>query len=241
MNKIIFMLTVLLGLVLTSCSSDEPSIEINKEVVRSYQEGGVTRCFERIEVNYLVRDNPNSKWKPDESGTFFEYFPNKRILFAKGQVWTLVDMPMHWGSVVADLRMTWGAYQDVTGNKNTLYVTTPFHLDEENKIMMVGSYMYTVEKMTEKELRISTETEEGKTTKLVYKYRIYDMPQAEIDNILTFDSRKEAYRHIIKVAREQFGNKIDLNEIYKPNIIFDEPIIDLDKLEEMVENEEYLM
>lgn len=241
MNKIIFMLTVLLGLILTSCSSDEPSIEINNEVVRSYQEGGVTRCFDCVGNDYMERDNPQSSWRPSENPPYYgAYITNERILFTKGQVWTPVDLCMYKGAVVAELAMVWDAYQQVTGNKNTLWVTTLFHLDEETRILKIGDFKYSVEKMTENELRVNTETAEGETSKWVYTYRIYDMPQSQIDNILTFDSRREAYRHIIKVAREQFGNKIDLNEIYKPYIIFDEPVIDLDKLEEMVENDEYL-
>lgn len=240
MKNLIFIMAALVGLVLTACSSDEPAVEINNEVVRSYQEGGVTRCFDRVRVDIYLRDNPGSNWKSTDNEFDGFSFENDNIIFSKGQVWTPVDLSMDKGSVVANLKMTWGAYQDVTGNKNTLYVSTPFHLDEENKTMMVGFYKYNVEKMTEKELRISDVTTEEDKSKFVYTYRVYGMSQSEIDNILTFDSKKEAYRYIIKVAKAQFGDKINLNEIYKPDIIFDDPIIDLNELEEMVENEEYV-
>lgn len=47
-----------------------------------------------------------------------------------------------------------------------------------------------------------------------------------------FESEIAAYEYILQCAREKFGDTIDLNEVYSPNVIYDYNIIDLNQLEE---------
>lgn len=217
-------MAALVGLVLTACSSDEPSIEINNNVVESYKAGGVTRYFKMVDREYFSWDDENSKWILMEGTPLAGSFDNlSAILFTKGEVCTPLYMPM--SSRLGNLWIAWGAYKKVTKNRNMLYVSTPFFFNDEAGTVEIEGHPYTVEKMTENQLQIfddSPITYDGitfiKQLKIVSTYEVSDLSQAEIDNILTFGSKKEAYRYIIKVAKAQFGDKINLNEIYKPDL-----------------------
>lgn len=252
MKNLILIMAALVGLVLTACSSDEPSIEINNDVVESYREGSVTKYFKLTDSKYYLWDEENSKWvlydepllaaSNSDTGSSFN-LGFSAMLFTKGQVWTPLETYQYNPDV---FWWVWGAYQKVTHNNNTLYLAAPFIFKEDERTMSFRGYTFNVKKMTKSKLEVCKEhfisTDGGascnKYSKTESAYELADLSQSYIDNIITFESQKEAYLYIIKVAKAQFGDKVNINEIYQEKVLGN-PIVDLKRLEEMVENGGY--
>lgn len=241
MKKWYLMIVVaFLGVMITSCSDEPtPTNEIDPNVVLAYKEGGVSKCFKFDSFKIYDRDNLTSNWMLNTDDYLIDLIYNDVIMFTEGKVLTPVQIPMYFGGTIAELRMTWDAYRKITKCKELLYVEIPFSYDESTQKMRINRHEYNVEKMTATELQFNNLCA-GELSKFVYHYIQYSMPQEELDRIVKFDSEQEAYLYVVKKAKEEFGEKIDLNKIYSPNIIFDEPIIDLNDLEERILSEEYL-
>lgn len=241
MKKWYLMIVVaFLGVMITSCSDEPtPTKEIDPNVVLAYKEGGVSKCFKFDTLENFKRKTKTSKWEIENENILGDLIYHDVIMFTDGMVLTPVQIPIYFGGTIAELRMTWDAYRKVTKCKELLYVEVPFFYDEAAERIRINQFEYDVEKMTGTELQVS-ELSPNELSKITLYYKLYTMPQEELDRIVKFDSEQEAYLYIVKKAKEEFGEKIDLNKIYSPNIIFDEPIIDLNDLEERILSEEYL-
>lgn len=235
MNRLIILMVSLLAMLAVSCSSDEPKTEIDSEVVQAYRAGGVTKCFKIADLDIFIRDNSHSKWKRPDSDYVVDLIYNRSILFSNGKVCTSLNFSLGQGELIDRLSMVWEAYRKKTQCKEILYVAVPFELDESTNRMRIDDSLYNVEKMTETELRINDNVSDDDCMKIVFKYELSSISPSEVERIVTFDSRKDAYYHIVKVAREYFGDTIDLNKVYAPNIILDDPIIDLNELEDRLD------
>lgn len=235
MKKYIFIVVTIFAMSVVCSCSDEPEIENN--VVEAYKAGDVTKNFQIESVKIFTKDNPNAKWERVDEDYMIDLVYDESILFNNGRVCTALNLHPMSDDLSGELLMVWSAYKKVTKCDNLLYTTVAFQLDQATNRMKINNWFFNVEVMTETELRINDNVYENGTRKCVYTYKLASMSQSELDKIVYFDSRKDAYLYIVKVASEYFGDTIDLNKIYSPNIIFDEPIIDLNELEERIELE----
>lgn len=233
MKSIQFTILAIIALIITSCSSEEPKPIIDQEVLDGYLTAKISKNFDLIGTEYFERDNPESKWhtaKWDLMG--WEPTANS-IFFNRGQIWTPLKFYLSEGWPGRTVQMVFDVYKKRTKYNKKIYIATDLDIDTENNIITIDKYNYNIIKLTNSQLFLCDHDEE-RNYKVELYYQEQTLSQSEIDNIIEFSSRKEAYLYIIKLATDYFGDTINLNEIYKPNITFDDPIIDLRQLEEAV-------
>lgn len=161
-----------------------------------------------------------------------------QIIFYNEKVWNPLSL-FSMSTGPTEFGMVWNAYLKATGKSDRLFIAVDFNLDIENKKIKLGKYMYDILKFEPEEIVVS----------LKYKYWggengdggmsmdwMYYTPAETviIDDINDhgFETEIAAYEYILKCAREKFGDTIDLNTVYAPNVIFDYNIIDLNEIEE---------
>lgn len=240
MKQLNFIIVALCAIVLTACSSDEPQYKVDNDVVEAYRTGAESRCYKFEYLVNFVRENPNAEWKSN-GDIDCDYVIFERILFKDGNVMALLNLAPFRGSVYSECRLVQSAFQKVTGDNTRYYVSIPFSFNSETNIMKIGYGCYTVKEMTQESLILDDYVpslyDADTWVKAIFYYKAYEIPESELEQSLSFATEKDAMLDIVKKARDYFGNTIDLNEIYKPNIIYDDPIIDLNKLEEMIYEE----
>lgn len=243
MKHIFYILPVLCAILLSACSSDEPQevFNIDKKIVGAYETGAKTTAFKLTTLDYFRRDDPKSEWKRiTDSHIDYDYVTYDRIVFDQGDVKGLLNLDPYRGSVYNQCESVLTAYKKMTGDRSIYYVSVPFALSRETNVMKIGRFSYVVKEMTEESLVLDDYVPEIHDAypfinfKTILKYTNYEIPQSELDRMSTFPTEKEALLDIVKRAREYFGDKIDRNEIFKTEIIFDDPIIDLNLLEQEI-------
>lgn len=231
----IWIVAAILGLIVSSCTSDEPTTEINDEVVEAYQNGGITKCFKISSSDHFKRKDVNSKWeKLTNDGIAGIYPACEMIVFTKGQVWTEVRLHPSMKKVYSTLSSVWQMYKHKTGCNEILYTATTFQFDRSKKILTIDDIQYNVEKMTENELRINDDVMNDSHYKISYLYKTHSLSASYLDRIKTFDTKKDAYYYILNVAKECFGDKIEWDKVYNNG---SKEVIDLNELERMLEEE----
>lgn len=237
--KAIALLSLAAGFLLAACSSeDEPKQEIDAQTVKGYQSGELSRCFKIKNYETYVREDGNSsKWKEPDKDYCRDFFPISRIYFTEGKVWIMLELdPVKNSYAKWQTMMALNAYKKVSQKKPVIYVATTFRVDPESNVMRIKDSYFKVIKMTNASLVLDDYVEEVYPEDRIRDILYYEseiIPQEELDRSVSFESERAALLYIIKIAREQFGNIIDLNKIYSSEIL-DEPIINLDELEEKI-------
>lgn len=228
-----------------SCSSDddEPKqvTDIDAATVKAYQNGEVTRGFQLNRFKVQSRKDPDSKWGKLKDGLAYllYQYPNVRIIFTKGQVWTaLTSDARNYDSVKETVMNVYDAYLKFNDKKPDIFIAVPFKIDSNN-VMNIGGEDFKVIEMTNGALVLDDYIPTVDNTQCDRFIRFYDIyyPQEQLDLCKTFDCERDALLYIVKIAREQFGNKIDLNNLTGTGTPLVENIIDLDKLEQMIYDE----
>lgn len=225
------LLSIMLAAV--ACSSDhvdEPQIPYDKAYSRALSTGLENTTYTLCELTYYDKSSlTNNKWE------YFDYrewcgtsniAPNTITiqggkLYTEYKLFSLSSGPSLIGNV-------WSAYKYSTGNKQTLYLAREFEInDEDNTLEIAGHGTFTVLGVNQDGFEMETVYEywggksgNGGHQKEVSRYRVAE--HKTIENVLAFESEKDLVKSVIELAREKFGNIVDLNQIYYPNVIFDD-------------------
>lgn len=229
----------------TSCSSDSefPS-EPNMEFIHTLARSTENATYKLSDWRNFKKPVEFNKWHEVDIKQYYgacAIIPG-RIIFNGGKVWTPVDLFSVSGGP-CEFFLPWEAYKKVTGQSDLkLYVSIDFEYDAEARTIRIDSYEYDVLKFEPAEIVLSFQChyyggEYHNGGESMDWYYMTPTTPIEIDQEkdLGFANKFEAYAYILKCARETFGDKIDLNEIYSPNTEFDYPEIDLVRLETVLE------
>lgn len=225
-----------------SCSSDtEFPDEPNMEYINTLARSSESVTYKLSGWNYFTMPAGTDRWTEEDLSQIAGLYPNipERVIFSKGQVWTPISLfsPI---SGPSEFSSAWDAYKKVTGQPDlNLYLSVDFEYDADNKSMKIATSDYDVLKFEPSEIVLSKTGhyyggEGGKGGNSMSRYYLVPSEQIEINRNtdLGFESEHDAYAYILKCAHEVFGDTINLNEVYAPDVIFDNPYVDLNKLEE---------
>ena len=136
----------------------------------------------------------------------------------------------------------WYAYLKVTGKNINLYITDNFAYDSQKNKVSINNRAFDILKFEPEEIVIAYRStyyggeykNGGQFVDYIY-YQPAESVKIDPATDLGFDSELDAYQYILDCEHAQFGDVINLNEYYKPDITFDYPIIDLKKLDQELE------
>ncbi|MBD5220054.1 MAG: hypothetical protein HDS72_07495 [Bacteroidales bacterium] len=188
-------------------------------------------------------------------GPKFEYFDRslsyglnhgmpKQIIFSEGKVWAPYStFSLSLGP--SKIGMAWDAYKKASGEKISLYVGNDFKFEDADRsvhflgrefVMLMfnrNSFIVAESGTVMKSRPEDHEMITGEIVKVVAYERTADVAMLE-PGAIGFESNEEVAAYIIAKCRELFGDVINLNEVYAPNVILDNPYINLDDLEKSV-------
>ena len=238
-----------LWVAVAGCKDDDPKenvrtpyADLNGEIdmaavseVKSRTGGTAFKC--KSVEEYRMDALTDSRWEWwDTSGMdgWGTAAPSK-LVFCYGKC--IVPFELFKSSGPHPLWSAWNAYQIVTRRNIHLMLESPFDVTPDSRAIKIGKHDFVVESLVSGRLTLSyTGHYEGGRTQAggeyleVSKYEEVSVDSA-LDNALCFDSEEDLCRGVIALLREQFGEEIDLNAIYSPDIIFDNPIISISYLE----------
>lgn len=242
-KSILWLVAAFMGLIVASCSSDEPVPEIDNDVVSAYRSGEATKYFQLVDIDCYERNDPQSEWEHKGGPSSIVYIGSYNpVVFADGQVLVpfLLTERVDYKSqghyeTICLLSEVLSVYRKKMGSKEKPYIATPFEFEESTNRFVIKDEQYSVEKMTENELCISDNVRESDRHKKEYRYEAYYMLKHDRESTVTFDSDKDAAHHIVKVAREYFGDTVDLNKYYDTDGKDNLRVVDLDDLERKID------
>lgn len=241
MQKIIIkMLPAICILLLASCSSnDEPKWEdkypdVDQQVVNSLKNKSNSMFLSNIKIDFFEREDKDSEWQSSTSSSIGHDYGPGRIYISEGKV--VVPISVLTSSMGPNLIKTsdaWSAYKYVTKSKESFYLYTTFEPNMDDMTLRMDDRTYIIEAFSDSKVVISDMTDENHKGTLTYT--VSDLPEENESDPVAFSSRKEVYQYIIEKARGQFGDVIDLNEVYgSGNYLF--PTIDLNELQKELNN-----
>lgn len=229
-----------------SCSSDqefpdEPNLEYISTIARSSE--NVTYKFSKW--RFFRKPATTNKWNEEDLNNWVGLSASipDMVIFNQGRVWTPLKLfSLNFGP--SPFALPWSAYKKVTNQPDlNLYISTDFDYNADERSMNIAGVEYDVLKFEPYEIVLSHNShyeggEEGKGGEHMHWYYLTPTAPVEInqEKDLGFENAFDAFDYILKCAREQFGDSIDLNKIYAPDIIFDDPNVDLNKLEEYLDH-----
>ncbi len=225
----------------TGCSSDdEPSASIDINLMESLTRGtaSITYSLESWEM-YDKKDLPDASWEKIDLSDYVGIScpAPSRIIVHDGKTWSpleLFDLSRGWHP----LYFPWLAYQVHKGANITPYVTRPFFFDANEGKLTLNGKTYEVKSANDNSLVLIHYSEyysnvDG-TFKSVVTFKKTKTETAALSDNPFFASEKEAKLGIIEIIRNELGNLFDINQYLEPNISFPNPIVNLDRIEEFI-------
>lgn len=222
-----------------ACSSDdEPSPVVDANFLNSLTRGGNSVCYE-LESIKTYESIDNSKWKEFDIYEWVGWSspaPGK-LLIHDGKNWSPLGM---FSSAYGfhPLYFPMAAYRKATGFSGDIYVARPFVFDMENNKLTCGYLEFDIQRAVENDMTLvyyedcSPVENKSRRWKWIFTYKKADWDKGEIDNNPHFDTAMDACLGIIEMLRTQFGDSFDINKLLEPYVIFPDPIVSLDQLEE---------
>lgn len=214
----------------TSCSeADEPTFD--QKFSRSLSEGTAAVTYERTGLR-LFDQNPltNGKWKEVDLSDLYGWSATSSptIIIQDGKIWTdYVMWYSHSGPTL--IGRIWGAYLFSTKKDLNLYLSRKFEINEEDSSIDINGNMFTVGHIDKTSFRLihfsdyaGGESGKGGIHKEISDYKA--TASATIgSNVVAFDTEMELCRSVIDLAREHFGEIIDMNKVYAGLIEYTTP------------------
>lgn len=252
MKKFAFF-AALAGMLVASCSSDEPAVpsaeklekdaSIDLTYSRSLSEGFSSATY-KLSQWYLFDQNPLTKGKwvnKDLNGYLgFSFTVPSTIAIQNGKAYTTYNM---FSSSIgpAPICYVWQALQYVNKDNKTLCIARHFEVvdDSDGYSVVIGDDTYELQGLTKDSFQLAYISNyfggasgEGGLFKEITIHKA--VAHEEISsNVLEYESEKELVKDIVEKARTQFGDILDLNELYKGKVEFDDPgqyVINLDDI-----------
>lgn len=240
---------------LSGCDkTDQPENNKNElekpgiEYIRSLTRGETSVAYERTSVRLFDQAyDGTGKWteiNTDEMIGWSILSPST-LTITEGRAWT--ELSLFNPSIGFNpLYLPWAAYCRVTGFDKSLWIAAPVTYDEETNLLTLHGREYSVTNVGTSTLSLSTTSEyyKGDLNAIEFKpagqiredarYVKTELQLEDRDKMLYFDSEKDAYRTMIQMIREKFGDRFNLNDYFGGSIILDEPMVDLDEIEKQL-------
>lgn len=248
MKKLKILFAFLAAISLSACSdSPESPGGINENFINELSRDWSVCTFELTDFETYERNaKTNGEWeKIDEEfeGNHLSLYTT--MSFQDGKLWSPISF---WDSYSpTPIASVWSAYCKATGEKRKLYTSKKFDYDELNKVLNIGSngWKLSVIEFTKDKIVLSHDAtyvvyadgSKGRQRQVGY-YKNVEPIRFDNSMVLQFENDIECYRYILAKAREQFGDTININEVFKDYVILDNPIIDLDEIEKWIDETE---
>jgi hypothetical protein len=255
LNVLVFVLTLSLGCVCWACSKDDVTTNEDPEndmsvgpvaagnrdfsSLRKASNGTISISYTSSDFSLYQKDKyTDNEWTEINLYEIdgWERVSPRTINIKDGRSWTSYKM-FSASSGPNELYMPWLAYCKVTGETKSLYVATPIQLDEEAyTISMNGKTFYVLEasedsfKLSYKSTYSYSDGEVGNQLE-VSTYQKGVLDDIDESNILWYDSERALITDICAKIKNKFGNQFNLNDYLAPDIILDDPMVDMDKVE----------
>ncbi len=238
MKKLLTIFAVLFATMLVACSEENsPKMQggIDVSHIDYLSRDGSVSTYNLTGIEEYSRTQ-NGEWTPiirDEIVLGGDINFEETMSFQDGKLWRPVTLfSTSYGPFpVSDV---WRAYCKVNGEDKDLYVAVRFEYDEQNKILKMGDVNMQVMEFTENKLVLNYEYNSGHNRDIGYFEKVTPV-RFDGKNTLQFDNDYECYLYIAKKGREQFGRYINLNEVFKGLVIYDDPIVDMDIVDAWLE------
>ncbi|MDE6753710.1 MAG: hypothetical protein K2J82_03760 [Muribaculaceae bacterium] len=237
--KLLFLLISLGMFLFSGCSNDEPN-GIDTDLMNSLTRGTISTCYELISFDiYQKPDKPNAGWEHLDLSDWVGYScPSpSRMLIHDGKTWSpieLFNLIQGWHP----LYYPWIAYQNKIESAVTVYVTRPFQFDSQNNSLQLDGRDYEVETANDNEMTLiyysKYISEVPGTDKYIMRYKKSSADMNSLSKNPFFESDKEAKLGIIELLRNELGNLFNINPYIEPYVSFPNPLVNLDRIEEIV-------
>ncbi len=224
----------------TSCS-DDVSNKIDVNFLESLTRGSSSSCYVLKSLTvYDKKDIPGSDWEEFDINEWVGWScptPSKLVIY-DGKSWEPLELfscvrgwhPLYFPLV---------AYGKKTDTSITFYVARKFEYDKETNMMKVDNSEFEVLRADEDRMTLVAITEYSNSEysgnwKWVCEYEKAPLNAAELELNPFYDSELETKLGIIKLLKSEFGEVFDINKLLYPDIIFPEPMIDLNEMEEYI-------
>lgn len=253
MEKLSLLSVLSAALLLASCSSDEPSIPsvekleseatIDMAFSRSLSDGFTSATYELSEA-YLFDQSilTNGNWNYVDL-TFLDGYSvtaPATIVLQDGKAYTTYSTfssatgPTLIGTV-------WDALQYSKREKKTLCLARKFELVEtDGKFnVIIGKATFELQGLTKDSFQLAHiskylggESKQGGFHKEITIHRAVSH-EAVSPDVVEYETETELIKDVVAQAKARFGNTLNLNELYKGSVIFDNPeryVINLDNV-----------
>ncbi len=225
---------------ITSCAdADEP--EFDKAFSRSLSEGREAVVYKTSSFRLFNLPNATGKWKEVDLSEYmgFEGVSPRYMIIQDGKISTNYRT---WRSAGPTLiGIIWEAYLHSTKGKQSLYLSRKFEINDEDSSISIDGRTFTVGYINKDSFRLIHLSEYaggienlGGTHKEVCDYKAAPAETINKEDMLVFETEKELMQGVINLAREHFGDTVDLNKVYSGLVEFDQPkraIYNLDEVE----------
>lgn len=130
------------------------------------------------------------------------------------------------------------AYCRVTGFNKEFYALASMDLDFANATFKLNNANYKVMSVTKDNLKLKYicdfaggEGGKGGKNKYYITFKCVSLSEADINNILFYDSELEAKLAMVEMIRAQFGNEFNLNDYFDGQVILSYPMVNLNDIE----------
>ena len=234
-----------------SCSSDEPALPSAERLERDASidiqysralSGGLASATYKLSEYYVFDQSilTNGKWVYKDMSDYvgWSLCAPSTIIIEEGKVYTTYRT---FNSTVGTtlIGQIWNAYLYTTKQKLTLCIARRFEINDEDNSVFIGETPYIVQGATKDSFQLEHisqydggESGQGGYHKEITIHKAVSH-QTIGNNILAFESEQELVKDVINRARAIFGDVVDLNDIYKGYVIYDEPeryIFNLDEV-----------
>lgn len=187
---------------------------------------------------YRMDEWTNNRWEP-ETDDLIGYYPStpSSIVVLDGKVWTPIRLSSSACGPSA-FSTALGALNTKLETKYYVYVVRPFEVNVEEYTLTLNGSKYDILTAFNDNLVLSSisdysggRTGNGGRYLEIGFYEKTEPLSLNESNDLGFDSVTEAYNWMIEQFHENFGEKVNLNKLYYPQIILDNPHFYLSTLE----------
>lgn len=259
MKRVFFrFLAMVMGLIpLVSCSNEkdvddlfkEGMTELTRTTMRKVASGEQSIYLERENYDWYMKDRNSSKWEKQEPYTWVGHsaVSPKAIYFENGCTWLPYQMVSD--AYFNPLALPWKAYCKVTNQSKSLFIVNPIEFDESRGIVTINNREWTLLSIADDYFKMRVDYESGNwayspwevdqkentwlavENKEITAYKIHHDYTLNKDELLLFDSEADLQRELIRMIREKLGNEFNLNEIFYPDVEYDDPIVNMDEVE----------
>lgn len=134
----------------------------------------------------------------------------------------------------------WYSYVKKT-YEQSIYMGQQVSYDSESNILKIGNIKYEVLEFTQNSLVLAYDspygggkTGNGGLHREIRKYKSDNSMKVDSKTIYSFDSMFEVYHFVIDKGHELFGERVNLNSIYKNQIIFPQDYLEIGELERLL-------